>query len=243
MASIRLACRRRGRCAGHHAGSRRRDLALSGAAAVGALAAFALVYGLSARTGPGSDRLVLIGIGVWSGATALISLILMVTNPWNLALALTWLSGSTYRRTLPQVLPVAAALAVITPAAMAAHRELDLLALDDDTPRLLGVKLRGSRLAALTGAPLLTSTAESAIGVVGFVGLVAPHAARALVGSHHHRVLPTSALLGAALVSAADSIGRTVLAPGQIPAGLLTALIGTPYFIWLLWRARTPTTH
>jgi len=172
----------------------------------------------------------------------LITLILVATNPWNLALALTWLSGSTYGRTLPQVLPVLLALVAIAPSAVAAHRELDLMALDDDTPCLLGVRLRRARLGALTGGAVLASTAVSAIGVVGFVGLVAPHAARALVGSRHLWVLPTSGLLGAALVSIADTIGRTILAPGQIPAGLVTALIGTPYFIWLLWRSRTTRT-
>jgi ferric hydroxamate transport system permease protein len=213
---------------------------LSAAAAAGALLAFGLVYGVSAASGLSSDRLVLVGIGVWSGATATITLILVATDPWNLALALTWLSGSTYGRTLPQIIPVLVTLAVVLPAALVAHRELDLLALDDDTPRLLGVRLGTTRLLVLVGAALLAATAVSAIGVVGFVGLVAPHAARALVGSHHHRVLPTAALLGAALVSIADTAGRTVIAPGQIPAGLLTALIGTPYFIWLLWRSRTP---
>ena len=163
----------------------------------------------------------------------------MATNPWNIALALTWLSGSTYGRTLSQLVPVLLALVIITPAAQMAHRELDLLALDDDTPRIVGVRLRRARLAALAGAALLASTAVSAVGVVAFVGLVAPHAARALVGSRHLWVLPTSALLGATLVSVADTVGRTVLAPGQIPAGLVTALVGTPYFIWLLWRSRT----
>jgi ABC-type Fe3+-siderophore transport system permease subunit len=79
----------------------------------------------------------------------------------------------------------------------------------------------------------------SAIGVVIFVGLVAPHMARALVGGAHSRVLPVAALLGALLVSLADTIGRTAIAPAQVPAGLLTALIGAPYFVWLLWRSRT----
>jgi iron complex transport system permease protein len=79
----------------------------------------------------------------------------------------------------------------------------------------------------------------TAIGVVAFVGLVAPHAARALVGGQHRRVLLVAPLLGAVLVGAADTIGRTVIAPAQVPAGLITALVGTPYFIWLLWRSRT----
>ncbi|WP_460662335.1 iron ABC transporter permease [Kribbella swartbergensis] len=213
---------------------------LSGAAAVAALATFALVYLVSWRGGLSSDRLVLIGVGVSSGATAIITLLIVATDPWNVSMAMTWLSGSTYGRTLPQVVPVAIALLVLTPVIVHARRELDLVALDDDVPRILGVRLERTRLTALLCAALLTAAAVSAIGVVGFVGLVAPHAARALVGGRHTRILPVAALLGAILVSVADSLGRTLLAPAQIPAGLLTALIGAPYFVYLLWRTRVP---
>ncbi|MFI5711997.1 iron ABC transporter permease [Kribbella sp. NPDC051620] len=212
---------------------------LSGVAATAALATFALVYLVSWRGGLSSDRLVLIGVGVSSATTAIITFVIVYTDPWNLSLAMTWLSGSTYGRTLPQVIPVAIALLVLTPVIVLARRELDLLSLDDDIPRILGVRLERTRLVALVGAALMTAAAVSAIGVVGFVGLVAPHAARALVGGRHARLLPVAALLGAVLVSVADSLGRTLLAPAQIPAGLLTALIGAPYFVYLLWRTRT----
>lgn len=77
--------------------------------------------------------------------------------------------------------------------------------------------------------------------MLAFVGLVAPHAARALVGARHARALPVAALLGALLVCLADVVGRTVIAPAQLPAGALTSLIGTPYFAWLLWRSRVST--
>ena len=212
---------------------------LSGVAAAAALATFALVYLVSWRGGLSSDRLVLIGVGVSSATTAIITFVIVYTDPWNISLAMTWLSGSTYGRTLPQVIPVALALLILTPVIVLARRELDLLALDDDVPRILGVRLERTRLVALLCAALMTAAAVSAIGVVGFVGLVAPHAARALVGGRHARLLPVAALLGAVLVSIADSIGRTVLAPAQIPAGLLTAMIGAPYFVYLLWRTRT----
>ncbi|WBB52019.1 iron ABC transporter permease [Verrucosispora sp. WMMD573] len=212
--------------------------AVSGVAGLGAMLAFALVYGAAWRGGLSSDRLVLIGFGAWQGGMAMITFMIVAFDPWNTGKALTWLSGSTYGRTATQVLPVAIALLVLTPAVVAARRELDLMTLDDDTPRVLGVRLERTRLVALGAAALLTSTAVSAVGVIGFVGLVAPHAARALVGGRHTRVLPVAALLGAALVSLADTLGRTVIAPAQIPAGLVTAMIGTPYFVWLLWRSR-----
>lgn len=217
--------------------------AVSGVAGLGAMVAFALVYGLAWRGGLSSDRLVLIGFGAWQGGMAVITFLVVAFDPWNTGKALTWLSGSTYGRMPTQVLPVLIALLVLTPAVVAARRELDLMALDDDTPRVLGVRLERTRLIALGAAALLTSTAVSAVGVIGFVGLVAPHAARALVGGRHSRVLPVAALLGAALVSIADTLGRTIIAPAQVPAGLVTAMIGTPYFVWLLWRSRAVTNN
>ncbi|TYB47328.1 iron ABC transporter permease [Nonomuraea sp. PA05] len=211
---------------------------MSAAAGAGALVSFGLVYGLAWRGGLSSDRLVLIGVAMQAACTAITVLIIVLSDPWNTAKALTWLSGSTYGRVPVQLVPVLLALALVVPLLVWLRRDLDLLALDEDTPRILGVPLEPVRLGALGGAVLLTSTAVSAVGVVAFVGLVAPHAARALVGAHHARVLPVAALLGAVLVSLADTLGRTVIAPAQVPAGLVTALIGTPYFVYLLWRAR-----
>jgi len=85
---------------------------------------------------------------------------------------------------------------------------------------------------------LLTATAVAAVGAIGFVGLIAPHAARNLVGRRHVRVIPVALLLGAILVATADVLGRTVIAPAQLGTGLLTAVIGAPYFLWLLWPSR-----
>ena len=164
---------------------------------------------------------------------------IVLTDPWNIAKALTWLSGSTYGRTLPQVVPVAVALLLAAPLLWRARRELDLLAVDDDTPRVVGVRLDRTRPLLLGLACLLTATAVSAVGVIAFVGLVAPHAARALVGGRHARVLPVAALLGALLVAWPTPSAAPSSRPAQLPAGLLTALVGTPYFVWLLWRSRS----
>ncbi len=212
---------------------------LTGSAIAGAAVATLLVFGLAARGGLDSDRLVLIGVGVSAAAAAAITFVIVLTDPYNIAKALTWLSGSTYGRSLGQVVPVAAALLIAAPLLWRARRELDLVAVDEDTPRVAGVVLERARPFLLGVACLLTAMAVSAVGVIAFVGLVAPHAARALVGAKHARVLPVTALLGAMLVSVADTVGRTVIAPGQLPAGLVAALVGTPYFVWLLWRSRT----
>jgi iron complex transport system permease protein len=135
-------------------------------------------------------------------------------------------------------LPLLVVLALAAVAVRGTHAELDLLAVDDDTPRLLGASTGRARLVTLGLAVLLTGAATASIGVLAFVGLVAPHAARLLVGTAHRRLVPLSALLGALLVVAADTVGRTVLAPSQLPAGLVTALVGAPYFLWLLTRVR-----
>lgn len=211
---------------------------LAGVAALGALVACAVVFGLAARGGLASDRLVLIGVGVSYGTLSLVTVMIVATDPFNETKALTWLSGSTYGRTFGQLVPVLLALLVAAALLARARAELDLMACDDDTPQVLGIPLTRTRLALLVVAALLTATAVAAVGVISFVGLVAPHAARALVGSRHSRVLPVAVLLGALLVCLADLLGRSVIAPAQLPAGLLTAVIGTPYFVWLLWRSR-----
>ncbi|GAA2873822.1 iron ABC transporter permease [Microbacterium arabinogalactanolyticum] len=208
------------------------------AAIAGALLAFLLVYSLSWRGGLSADRFILIGIGVSYGATALTTFVLLRSNPWDTPKIYTWLSGTTYGRLWEQVIPLAIVLAVALPFVIAQRRELDIVAMDEDTPRLVGVRLERARLGLLGAAALLAALSVSAVGVVGFVGLVAPHAARALVGARHSRVIPVSVVLGAVLVGTADAIGRTVLAPAQLPAGLVVALIGAPYFVWLLWRSR-----
>ncbi|MFF0598133.1 iron ABC transporter permease [Streptomyces antibioticus] len=211
---------------------------IAGAAFAGAAVTAVLVFGLAARGGYGQNRLVLVGVGVSAATTALISLFIVLTDPFNATKALTWLSGSTYGRTLPDALPVAGALALGLAVAVLRRTELDLVSLDDDTPGLLGLRLPPARLGFLVVSVLLSATAVAAAGTIGFVGLVAPHAARALVGRRHVRVVPVAVLLGAVLVCAADIVGRTVIAPAQLGAGLMTAVIGTPYFLYLLVRSR-----
>ncbi|WP_328558744.1 siderophore ABC transporter permease CdtC [Streptomyces coelicoflavus] len=211
---------------------------VAGAAFAGSAVTAVVVFGLAARGGFGQNRLVLVGIGVASGTAALISLLIVLTDPFNATKALTWLSGSTYGRTMPDVVPVALALLVGIGVAVARRTELDLVSLDEDTPRLLGLRLARGRLGFLVLSVVLSATAVACAGTIGFVGLVAPHAARALVGRRHVRVVPVALLLGATLVCAADLLGRTVIAPAQLGAGLMTAVIGTPYFLYLLVRSR-----
>lgn len=205
------------------------------AAAVGGIVTMLAVVAIA---GPGRrldpTRVVLVGIGV-AAFTAAVVQMLALRAEMAISAALTWLAGSTYARDLDDlgwlVLPLLLAAVLVV-----ASRPLDLLGLGDDLPRALGLPLPRVRALALGGAAVLAAGTAAAVGTVGFVGLVAPHLARRLVGAGHRRLVPLAALLGAVLVVAADAAGRSVLAPREIPVGVVTALIGTPYLIWLLHR-------
>lgn len=200
----------------------------------GALVAGVLLFLLAGRGGFDPTRLVLVGLGVSAGASALSTLLIVSTDPWNQSRAITWLGGSTYGTTAAS-LPAVATLVVVVGAWVAAtHRDLDVVQLDPDTPRLLGVRHGRVRGLALLGAVLLAGGATAAVGVIGFVGLVAPHVARLLVGPQHRRLVPLAVILGGLLVLAADTLGRTALAPSQLPVGLVCALVGAPVFWWLM---------
>lgn len=207
-------------------------------AVVGAVLAGLLVFGVTAGTGLASGRMVLVGLGTGAAASAVTTLLLVRTDPWNQNRAITWLGGSTFGAGLPQLVPMAVALLAGVLVVARTHRDLDLVQVDDVTPRVLGVDLPRSRALHVGVAVLLTAAATAAIGPVVFVGLVAPHAARMLIGKRHRWLLPMTVVLGAALVGIADAVGRTAIAPAQLPAGLVTAVVGTPYFLWLLWRTR-----
>ncbi|MFC7430559.1 MULTISPECIES: iron ABC transporter permease [unclassified Agrococcus] len=211
---------------------------VAGGALAGGIVAAGIVLAVVGWRMLGTLRLVLTGIGVSAAFGALTSMLITTTDPWNAAKAIVWLGGSTYGRGFEDSLPVLVAIVVCGAIAWSMRHDLDLVQLDQDTPRLLGVRLSHVQLLALVLAVLLTGTAVAAVGVVAFVGLIAPHAARALVGSAHHRFVPLAILLGAALVGTADLLGRRLIYPEQLPAGVMTALVGVPYFILLVLQSR-----
>ncbi|GAA3609173.1 iron ABC transporter permease [Agrococcus terreus] len=211
--------------------------AVAGSALAGGAVAGLAVLWLVGPKRLGTLRLVLTGLALSAATAAITSLLIVVTDPWNRAKAIVWLAGSTYGRGFEDVVPVAVAIVVAVLALVWMHRDLDLAQLDESTPRLLGVRLQPVQAISLALAIALTATAVAAIGVVAFVGLVAPHAARAIVGARHRALLPLAALLGGSLTLLADTLGRTLIAPAQLPAGVMTALVGIPYFIWLVLQA------
>ena len=211
---------------------------LIGTAVALGLGTFAVIAMLAWRGGLLPDRFLLIGIGCGFALSDVSTFLLLRADPWDTPRIMTWLSGTTYGRSFADVLPVALVLLIAVPLVLSLRRELDLLSIDEDTPKIFGVRREGARLTLLTIAAVVAAVSVIAVGVVGFVGLVAPHIARGLVGVRHGRLIPVAMLIGGLLVGLADILGRTLIAPSQIPAGLMMALVGAPYFVWLLRRSR-----
>ncbi|MGJ6980302.1 iron ABC transporter permease [Aestuariimicrobium soli] len=207
-------------------------------ALVGALVAGGALMALSSRGGFDPTRLVMVGLGLAAGFQALCTLLVVSTDPWNQTRAITWLGGSTYSTVASNLPPVAALVVLVLLGVWMFRGDLDLVQLDPDTPKLLGVRQNWVRGGALLAAVALTGAATAAIGVIGFVGLIAPHLARLLVGPDHRRMTGPSVLLGGLVVLGADTLGRTALAPAQLPVGLVCSLVGAPLFWWLLFANR-----
>ena len=207
------------------------------AAFLGALGACFLVYGLARRTGASRITLVLAGVAVSSMLTAGIDTVRTLAPDAAVganSFMVGGLSGVTLNRLiLPGVLILAAVLA-----AWALSFELDLLSLGDDVAQSVGLSTKTARRLLLVVAAVLCGASVSFAGLVGFVGLVVPHAARFLVGSESRRLIPAAALLGAALVAGCDVLARVLFAPFELPVGILLSLLGGPFFLWLLFRQR-----
>lgn len=211
--------------------------ALSFAASFGAVAAFGLVYLLAWRQGVLPARLALVGIAVSAFCSAGIN-VLVVLAKLRVAQAIVWLSGSTYARQWDELWRFILFPALLLPIAWLLARRLDILALGEDVPRILGMSLQRVRASMIAIAVVLSAAAVSTVGTISFVGLVAPHAGRLLVGPHHRQLVPVVAMLGAILVGLADIVGRVAIAPREVPSGLVTAMIGAPYFLWLILMKR-----
>jgi len=204
------------------------------AAFCGAAAAGGLVFLLAYRNGGiAPTRLVLSGVAVGSGLQALITLLLVKYAP-NAAQALVFLKGSLYARTWSHVGMIAPWALVGIPLAFFAARVLSMLQLGEESVKGLGLRVQLVRLLLLALVVVLAGSAVAVAGTIGFVGLIVPHLVKYLVGPDFRLVLPLSALFGALLVVIADMVGRVIMPPAEIPAGILTALIGAPYFLYLL---------
>ncbi len=206
-------------------------------ALLGSLVSILLVFGLARGEGPWSrTRLLLTGVVTASGWAALISLILALGTESSLRGMLFWLIGDLgYARTPLWALFVLAAIFLVC---LGMARSLNVLAMGETTARLLGEPTQRLLWVIYLLASVLTATAVSIAGNIGFVGLIVPHLMRLLVGSDHRILLPAASLFGGLFLVVSDTLARTVLAPRQLPVGVVTALLGVPLFLLLLNRAK-----
>lgn len=210
---------------------------VSGAAFTGALASTLIVFGLAHGTGSWTPtRLLLTGVVMAAGWGALISFLLAVSPVEQLPGMLYWLMGDmAYAGSPWPVLSVAiASLLVVTPLG----RTLNVLARGSLQAGALGVAVRPLEWTLYLLASLLTAVAVTTAGSVGFVGLMVPHMLRLRLGNDQRLILPASLLAGGTLLTLADTLARTLIAPQQLPVGVITALLGVPSFLYLLSRSR-----
>ncbi len=216
-------------------------LLLPAFAIAGALAAAAVLYALS-RAGAGITALVLAGVAIASFATALTALALsLAPNPYAMGEMVHWMMGSLKDVTLADLGFAAPLIAIGTAILFTTGRGLDALVLGEEAAQSLGIDLHAIRRRVIVGVALATGAATAAAGAVSFVGLVVPHLLRRLYGYEPARLLLPSALGGAALVSAADIAIRLVSPDEQLHLGVLTALLGAPFFSALILRVRGET--
>jgi iron complex transport system permease protein len=214
---------------------------IAAAAFAGAAASIVLVLRVAAGVGPTLDTRVLLLAGVVVGAfaNAGIFLILSVADVTAFRSATGWMMGSLSGSTWAGAATLAGYLLPTLVLLLALARPLNALAIGEDTAAYLGVSVERTKWLAFAAASLLAAASVAAAGIVGFVGLIVPHAARLAWGSDHRFLLPASALLGATFVLVTDTAARTVVAPTELPLGAVTAVIGVPLFVVLLRRRRT----
>jgi len=215
-------------------------VALPLAAFGGALAAALVIYLLAWKQGSSPLRLILIGIGIAFIANALRTVMITFGEINSVSQALIWMTGSVYGRSWEHVWPLLPWLAGFLPLALLLSQDLNTLNLGDDVARGLGSRVELQRgLLSLTSVALAGAAVATA-GTIDFVGLMAPHIARRLIGPSHQGLIPTTAMIGGMIVVASDLVGRSLFAPIELPCGIITAAIGTPYFLYLMYQNRNP---
>ncbi|WP_138420076.1 FecCD family ABC transporter permease [Aquibacillus sediminis] len=203
-------------------------------ALVGALTAAIAIYLFAWKDGISPVRLVLVGIAVNSGINALLIIFQLRMDPKDFDQAITWLSGSIWGADWTYVLAVLPWVILLIPLAILKASSLDILHNGDDIASGLGIHVERERGIFLLIAVGLAGASVSVAGNIAFLGLVSPHLVRRIIGPKHQMLIPASALMGALLLIVADMIGKNLMAPSEIPVGIVISALGAPYFIYLL---------
>lgn len=209
-------------------------------ALIGAGGTAIAIYALSFKKGEGVApmRLILTGIAVQAGISALMTVLTIKLDENQYNFVASWQAGSIWGGNWQFVLALLPWLILLVPYVLCKARALDVLSLGDDVARSLGAPVERERKLLLAAAVALAASCVSISGSIGFVGLISPHLARRLVGPRHGMLLPTCALCGAVLVSLSDTVARVIVQPAELPTGIMVAIIGAPYFIYLLVKTR-----
>lgn len=214
------------------------SLLVVGNAFVMATLAMFLAYGISMVKRSSKETIILAGIAVGYIFSALVSVLEYISREDTLQALVFWLMGSLWEASYESVMVIAPIAFIAFLILMRLAWDLNVLSAGEEVAQSLGVRVKGVRLTALLISALTTAAAVSFCGIIGFVGLMAPHMARILVGTDHRWLLPTAGLLGGLMLVLADTLARTLIWPVEIPVGIMTSLVGGPFFIYLLWKRK-----
>ncbi|WP_099157225.1 FecCD family ABC transporter permease [Virgibacillus ndiopensis] len=207
-------------------------------ALIGAVFAAFLIYTLAWKNGVNPIRLILVGIGVNAGFSAALIIFQLKMDPQDFRQATVWLAGDIWSANWNFVLALLPWILFLIPYTLHKAHGLNVLNLGDDVAAGLGSKVEHERRLLLILAVALAGACVAAGGGIAFLGLVVPHITRRIVGPTHQRIIPISTLIGALLLMMADVIGKNVLAPTEIPVGIVVAILSTPYFVYLLMKTK-----
>jgi len=207
-------------------------------AIIGAGIVSVMIYLLAWKKGVTPIRLVLIGIGVQAGMGSLVTMLIVLSPTYSTSEAYIWLTGSVYGANWENVYSMLPWVLIFVPLAFFFSREVNIQELGDEVALGLGSRVQFQRFNLLFISVALAGSAVAFAGGIGFVGLIAPHIARKLVGRSFGSLVPISALIGGIIVFSADVVARTAFIPMDLPAGVFVSGIGAPFFIYLLYRNR-----
>jgi len=197
-----------------------------------------LIYLLAWKKGVTPMRLVLIGIGVQALMSGLVTMMIVLSPTYSTSEAYIWLTGSVYGANWTHVASMLPWVLVFVPLSLALSRNVDVQVLGDDPATGLGSKVQVQRFVLLCVSVALAGSAVAFAGGIGFVGLIAPHIARKLIGRSFAALVPSTAIIGGTIVFVADVVARTAFLPSDLPVGVFVSGIGAPFFIYLLYRNR-----
>ncbi|MCX8176286.1 MAG: iron ABC transporter permease, partial [Candidatus Bathyarchaeota archaeon] len=202
-----------------------------------ALLTLALVYGIARLKDVSIETLILAGIAIGALFSAGVS-ILMYISGVSLRMLVYWVMGGLWTSSWDNVLAVLPVTILGLVVALFYSWDLNVMAMGEETATTLGVNVKRIKLILLTLSALLTAIVVSVTGTIGFIGLVAPHMARIIIGSDNRLLIPASSLIGAILLLSTDTVARTIVNPTEIPVGILTSMMGAPFFIYLIIKRR-----